>query len=93
LDIINNNVTFVLPLRFGNYGEISMKQIADEDFKQAYRRGKFNNIDFVLSQFTGNQLVYRYMKHNKETMEKPIYVDKYLKKLIDQYTEEAKVYY
>jgi hypothetical protein len=25
LDIINNNVTFVLPLRFGNYGEISMK--------------------------------------------------------------------
>ena len=66
-----------------------MKQIADEDFKQAYRRGKFNNIDFVLSQFTGNQLVYRYMKHNKETMEKPIYVDKYLKKLIDQYTEEA----
>jgi hypothetical protein len=33
------------------------------------------------------------MKHNKETMEKPIYVDKYLKKLIDQYTEEAKVYY
>lgn len=55
LDIINNNVTFVLPLRFGNYGEISMKQIADEDFKQAYRRGKFNNIDFVLSQFTGNQ--------------------------------------
>ena len=24
-------------------------------------------------------------------MEKPIYVDKYLKKLIDQYTEEAKV--
>ena len=93
LDIINNNVTFVLPLRFGNYGEISMKQIADEDFKQAYRRGKFNNIDFVLSQFTGNKLVYRYMKHNKETMEKPIYVDKYLKKLIDQYTEEAKVYY
>lgn len=93
LDIIENNVTFVLPLRYGNYAEIHMKQVADEEFKRLYKYGKFNNIDFVLSQFTGNELVYRYTTHTVGTKEKPIYVNKELKKMIEKYTNEAKQYY
>lgn len=38
LDIINNNVTFVLPLKFGNYGEISMKSFSEEKFKEVYKK-------------------------------------------------------
>lgn len=93
LDIINNNVTFVLPLRFGNYAEISMKQYSDINFKKLYNKGKFNDIDFVLSQFTGNQLVFKYIKYNKELKEKSIYVNKELKKLIQKFTNEGKQYY
>ena len=84
LDIIENNVTFVLPLKYGNYAEIYMKQFSD---------GKFKNIDYVLSQFTGNELVYKYSTRTVDTKEKPIYVNKELKKLIEKHTNEAKQYY
>ena len=93
LDIINNNVTFVLPLKYGNYAEICMKQTSDEEFKKLYKWGKFKNIDFVLSQFTGNELVYRYNTKTVGVKEKPIYVNKELKKLIEKYTNKAKQYY
>jgi hypothetical protein len=93
LDIIENNVTFVLPLKYGNYAEIYMKQFSDEEFKKLYKYGKFKNIDYVLSQFTGNELVYKYSTRTVDTKEKPIYVNKELKKLIDKHTNEAKQYY
>jgi hypothetical protein len=93
LDIIENNVTFVLPLKYGNYAEIYMKQFSDEEFKKLYKYGKFKNIDYVLSQFTGNELVYKYSTRTVDTKEKPIYVNKELKKLIEKHTNEAKQYY
>jgi hypothetical protein len=93
LDIINNNVTFVLPIKYGNYAEICMKQYSGEEFKKLYKWGKFSNIDFVLSQFTGNQLTFRYSTKNSGTKEKPIYVNKDLKKLIEKYSNEARQYY
>jgi hypothetical protein len=93
LDIIENNVTFVLPLKYGNYAEIYMKQFSDEEFKKLYKYGKFKNIDYVLSQFTGNELVYKYSTRTVDNKEKPIYVNKELKKLIEKHTNEAKQYY
>lgn len=93
LDIIENNVTFVLPLKFGNYAEICMQQFADEDFKKLYKRGKFRKIDFVLSQFTGNQLFYKYKTKKVGVKSKPIYVNKDLKERIEKYTNEARQYY
>lgn len=93
LDIIDNNITFVLPLRYGNYAEIYMKQFSDDDFKRVYKKGKFNNIDFVLSQFTGNQLTFKYSTRTVGYREKPIYVNKELKKLIEKYTNAARQYY
>ena len=70
-----------------------MKQYSDINFKKLYNKGKFNDIDFVLSQFTGNQLVFKYIKYNKELKEKSIYVNKELKKLIQKFTNEGKQYY
>ena len=93
LDIINNNITFVLPLRYGNYAEIYMKQFSEDKFKKLYKWGKFRNIDFVLSQFTGNEITYSYNTHTIGTKEKPIYVDDKLKSLIEYYTNLAKPYY
>lgn len=93
LDIIENNVTFVLPLKFGNYAEMFMKQYADDEFKNVYKRGKFRRIDYILSQFMGNQITYRYNTHNNGPKYKPIYVNGLLKEKIEQYTHEAKSYY
>lgn len=93
LDIIENNSTFVLPLRYGNYAEICMKQYSQDEFKDLYTKGKFNDIDFVLSQFTGNQLVFNYKTRLSSLKEKPIYVNKYLKKRILENTNSAKQYY
>lgn len=93
LDIIDNNVTFVLPLKYGDYAEIYMKQFSDDNFKRLYKKGKFNNIDFVLSQFTGNQLTFKYSTRTVGDREKPIYVNKELKKLIEEYTNKARQYY
>lgn len=93
LDIINNNVTFVLPLKFGNYGEISMKSFSEENFKEVYKKGKFNDLDYVLTQFTGNQLAFRYTKPGYDASEKLIYVDSSLKSLITKNTYEGKQYY
>lgn len=92
LDIIENNTTFVLPLKYGNYAEICMKQYTEDEFKKLYQYGKFKNIDYVLSQFTGNEIIYRYNTH-MGYKEKPIYVNKELKKLIEKHTNEAKQYY
>ena len=93
LDIINNNITFVLPLKFGNYAEIYMKQFSDEDFKKLYKKGKFNNIDFIQSQFTGNQITYKYNNKHVKNKEKSIYVNKDLNQLIIDYTNKCKNYY
>ena len=82
-----------MPLKYGNYAEIYMKQFSDEEFKKLYKYGKFKNIDYVLSQFTGNELVYKYSTRTVDTKEKPIYVNKELKKLIEKHTNEAKQYY
>lgn len=92
LDIINNNVTFVMPLRYGKYGELSMQQITDEEFKKAYLKGAFNYLDYVKTNFTGNRLCYRF-KSRGRMRSKPLYVDRELRDLITNYTYEGKQYY
>ena len=93
LDIIHNNVTFVLPLMFGNYAEMHMQTIEGEDFKRLYRKGKFRGIDFLKSNFCGNQLMYRYVTKKKVPKNKSIYVGQSLGSIIKKYTEEGKQYY
>ncbi len=52
LDIIENNVTFVLPLYFGRYAEMSMFQYEGDLFKYMYKRGSFKDVDFIKSDFS-----------------------------------------
>lgn len=92
LDIIENNVTFVLPLRWGEHAEISMDTIEGEEFKKMYKKGSFNDVDFVLSGFTAHRLKYTYKK-GKQTRWKHIYINKALSKLLTKHTNEGKVYY
>lgn len=92
LDIIENNVTFVLPLKWGEYAEISMDTIEGEEFKKMYKKGSFNDVDFVLSDFTAHRLKYTYKK-GKNTRWKHIYISNNLLKLLTKHTNEGKLYY
>lgn len=92
LDIIENNVTFVLPLRWGEYAEISMDTIEGDDFIKMYKKGSFEDIDFVLSNFTGHRLKYTYKK-GKNTRWKHIYISYNLRDILSKHTNEGKVYY
>lgn len=93
LDIIHNNVTFVLPLMFGHYAEIHMQQYEGEEFKRLYKLGKFRHVDYFKSNFAGNCFMYRYVNSRKESRSRPIYVSHSLNKYITKYTEEGKQYY
>lgn len=92
LDIVENNVTFVLPLPFGNYAEIHMQSLTDEEFKKAYKAGAFRTIDFIKSNFTGNRLMYRWTAKGKH-MGKPIHVFGMLADKIKEKTEQGKRYW
>ena len=46
LDIINNNITFVLPT-VHKEAMIHVKQFTGETFRHMYNMGKFNDIDYL----------------------------------------------
>lgn len=91
LDIIENNVTFVLPLYSGNYAEIYAETLDEELFKTLYKKGSCQNIDYVQSQFSVNRLMFLY-KTSKGMRKRPIHLLKELNKLLTKYTNEGKRY-
>lgn len=92
LDVIENNVTFVLPLSFGKYAEIYMQTYSDEDFKKVYRSGAFRSIDFLKSNFTGNRLMYLWKNKKGNVRKKPIHVFSLLNQKLKDYTEQGRQY-
>ena len=52
-DIIENNVSFRLPSLGYRGGEIHMEGVRDSEFERARKNGKFKNVDFLESMFTG----------------------------------------
>ena len=91
-DIIENNVTFELPTG-SRRAEIHVNNTSGENFKKARKNGKWKEIDFLASNFTGNQLVLEiYGKKDSISRRKPIYVDKNLRDRLTQLTNEGKKY-
>ena len=56
-DIINNNVTFVLPLTNAMKSVICMQKFSDKKFMDCRKNGKWKDIDYLKSGFKGYQLV------------------------------------
>ena len=91
-DIIENNVTFELPTG-GRKADIHITRYSDEDFAKARRNGKWKDVDFLKSYFTGYQMTFNmYDKDGGVTRTKPIYLDKEKRDKIIQYTNEGKQY-
>lgn len=89
-DVIDNNTTFILPTG-GKKADIHMKRIDGEEFSRARRNGKFADVDFLESYFTGYELSFN-MYTGRRERSKTIYVDPKLKQKIVDYTNSGKQY-
>ena len=62
------------------------------DFKNAFKKGKWNDVDFLISNFTGYQLALAVKSSKRPAKEKTIYVDCKHKDRITELTNEGKRY-
>ena len=94
-DIIENNVTFKIQGIGYQGGEIHMEAFKDSDFEDAKKRGKFKDIDFLESLFTGYQM-YLYVHGKRDDFlhrrKFPIYLGRLYKDKITEYTNKGKQY-
>lgn len=73
LDIIENNTTFKLPTQRECY--IQMNRVQGEDFKKARRNGRWLDVDYLESNFSGYHLELMYVA-SERFIHKPIYISK-----------------
>lgn len=90
-DIIDNNVTFELPLSGKVKCDIHMQRISGNMFKALYKGGKWRDVDFLKSLFTGYQLGL-FMYGNRTPRIKNIYLNKEFKDKITKKTNEKMQY-
>lgn len=91
-DIIENNVTFELPTG-ARKSDIHIKRYYKEEFAKGRQNGKWKDVDYLQSNFTGYQLILTmYGKGGTRNRIKPIYLNKEYKDKITKYTNEGKQY-
>lgn len=94
LDIIENNVTFEFPLKGAARAEFYVKVFTGERFRKLYQAGKWEDIDFLNSEFTGYQIYFRYKTKRGQEKEKPVYIShKNARDIFHKKINEGKKYY
>ena len=93
LDIIKNNVTFVLPLFNSKYASIYIKPIQGDEFKIARQRGAFKDVDFLMSNFTAYQFTFSWKTKYNGYRYKPIYISHKYKELLLEQVNKGRRYY
>lgn len=89
-DVIDNNVTFEF-VQGKASANIHVKRTSGDDFKKAWCNGKWQDVDYLSSNFSGNELVFEITSGDR-TRTKTIYVDKKLKNKLTQNTNNGKQY-
>ena len=94
-DIIENNITYKIQGVGYQGGELHMEAITGSDFEKARQKGKFKDIDFLESLFTGYQM-YLYIHGKRDNFlhrrKFPIYVGSFYKDKLTKHTNEGKQY-
>jgi len=93
LDIIENNITFVLPLKNNKDAFICVKPIVGQELQRIKQVGGMKGIDLLKSNFVGYQLCFQYRLRSGVLKEKPIYISKNLKEMFYNNINNGKVYY
>lgn len=90
-DIVDNNATFELPLKGNKKCDIHMQRVRGDKFKNLRKKGKWKDVDYLKSMFTGYQLGL-FMYGNRTPRVKNIYVNKELKDKITENTNKGMQY-
>ena len=90
-DIIENNVTFWLPLTGRRKCNMHMKRTSGELFKKLRKCGKWKNVDIVKSMFSGYEIKL-FMQGERTPRQKTVYLNKKYRDLIDKNTNEGMQY-
>ena len=90
-DIIENRAIFKLPT-LGKNAEIFVKGTEGEDFTKARQNGKWEDTDYLMSNFTGYQPVFRFQRAGYNIC-KPIYTDKAHKDKLTEKVNQGFGYY
>ena len=91
-DIIENNVHFLLPTLGSNEAYLYMNKTSGNDFRKAFKHGKWRDVDFLTSNFTGYQLALTVKSKKRPEKVKPIYLGYKHKDRITELTNEGKRY-
>ena len=91
-DIIENNVHFLLSTLGTSEAYLYMKKTSGNSFKKAFKNGKWKDVDFLTSNFSGYQLSLKTKSTKRPEKEKPIYLGYKHKDRITELTNEGKRY-
>ena len=91
-DIIDNNVHFKLPGLGRTQAYMYMKRTEGKKFKKAFKNGKWNDVDFITSNFSGYQLNLEMQSEKRLPREKMIYLSAKDKQRIIDHTNNGKQY-
>ena len=91
-DIIDNNIHFKFPGLGRTQSYLYMKRTTGDKFKKAFKKGKWNDVDFVTSNFSGYQLTLEMQSEKRLPKEKSIYLSPKDKQKITDNTNQGKQY-
>lgn len=91
-DIIDNNVHFKFPGLGQTQAYMHMQRTSGNNFKKAFRNGKWNDVDFINSNFSGYQMVLDIQSKKRPSRVKPIYLSAEDRDRITENTNNGKQY-
>lgn len=91
-DIIENNTQFKFPGMGKTQAYLQMKRTYGDKFKNAFRNGKWNDVDFITSNFSGYQMVLNMESSKRTSRQKLVYLSTSDKQRITDYTNQGKQY-
>lgn len=91
-DIIDNNTYFKLPGIGSVNSYLYMKRTEGNQFKKAFKNGKWRDVDFIMSNFSGYQMEFKMESEKRLPRIKPIYLSSKYKQKITDNTNQGKQY-
>lgn len=90
-DIINNNITFWLPLTGQKKCNLHMRRVQGDEFKNMRKHNKWGDVDIIQSMFSGCEIG-MFMLGNRTPRVKTVYVDNNRKNIITDNTNKGMPY-
>jgi hypothetical protein len=91
-DIIDNNVDFKFPTLGRTQAYLRMKRTDGKKFKKAFKNGKWNDVDFLTSNFSGYQISLDMESRKRTSRQKDIYLSPKDRDRITENTNLGKQY-